>query len=484
MKTILFFHRLELTDLYVGLAKHLKGRMHVVHLAYSDHEVGLLKQAGISEGVIHFKNEVRTLLQKRGQLEPNILRKIDTDIIDQSNGAFTLNGIIQSDRGFSLLSNEDCLRLSTVYYHFWEELIVSRNINYILHETPSLVFNVMAAILCAKHGGQYLYNIMVPSEDGAFDYLSMHGLEFNCQDLEQALCAVQRGDITVDVERCKRFLNSYRKDLSVFLGSSISRNVNPGRLLAANFRNLLRSKFHQRRHDPLIDNIDYWELHRNVAGKKIQNLIRYGLEVKFTEFNPSLSYYFFPFQLEPEAGVHYQGHGLYMNQVKLMQNVAAQLPPGSYLYVKDHPHDYGYREAIDYLRLNAVPNIRLLKSHIPAKQIIKHAQGVITITGTAGFEAIMMGKPVYCFGKTFYSVCPQVTYIKNVRDFRVALYANESINYRDEETLYPFLTAFFAAKKNGLIDYYGGRVTKYGVDLEENSRKIADMLYNKAVNAY
>lgn len=484
MKTILFFHRLELTDLYVGLAKHLKGRMNVVHLAYSDHEVGLLKQAGISEDVIHFKNEVRTHLQKQGQLEPNILRRIDTDIIEQSNGAFTLNGIIQSDRGFSLLSNEDCLQLSIAYYQFWDEVIVSRNIDYILHETPSLVFNVMATILCAKHGGQYLYNIMVPSEDGAFDYLSMHGLEFNCQDLEQSLRAVQRGDISVDQERCKRFLDSYRKDLSVFLGSSISRNVNPMRLLAANFRNLLRWKSRQRYYDPLVDNIDYWELHRNVAGKKIRNLTRYFLEVEFAEFDPSLSYYFFPFQLEPEAGVHYQGHGLYMNQVKLMQNVAAQLPPGSYLYVKDHPHDYGYREATDYLRLNSVPNIRLLKSHIPAKQIIKHAQGVITITGTAGFEAIMMGKSVYCFGKTFYSSCSQVTYVKNVRDFRVALYANESINYRDEETLYPFLAAFFAAKKNGLIDYYGGRVTKYGIDLEENSRKIADMLYNKAVNAY
>ena len=141
----------------------------------------------------------------------------------------------------------------------------------------------------------------------------------------------------------------------------------------------------QSRYDKYIDNIDHWELRRDLAGQKIVNLLQYRAQVRFDAFDPSVPYYFYPFQLEPEAGVHYQGHGLYMNQVKLIQNIAAQLPPGAVLYVKDHPHDHGYRAAIDYLRLNHVPNIRLLDSHIPAKQVIAGARGVMTITGTAGF---------------------------------------------------------------------------------------------------
>jgi hypothetical protein len=35
------------------------------------------------------------------------------------------------------------------------------------------------------------------------------------------------------------------------------------------------------------------------------------------------------------------------------------------------------------------------------------------------------------------------------------------------------------AKKQGLIDYYGGRATKYGVDLSENSRMIASSLFDR-----
>ncbi|MBL8483222.1 MAG: hypothetical protein JNJ60_13570, partial [Rhodocyclaceae bacterium] len=64
MKTIVLFHRLDLTDLYIGLAEQLQGRMNVIHLAYSDHEVQMLRAAGIQGEVIHFKNEVRARWSK------------------------------------------------------------------------------------------------------------------------------------------------------------------------------------------------------------------------------------------------------------------------------------------------------------------------------------------------------------------------------------------------------------------------------------
>lgn len=480
MKTIVLFHRLDLTDLYIDLAKELRGQMNVIHLAYSDLEVEKLHTAGITDEIIHFKNEVRSRWSKIYTVSAELLRKIDGDLLEQTNGAFTLNGIIQSDRGFNLLTNQECLRLSAAYYEFWDELIQGRNVDYILHETPSLVFNFIGVILCTKYGGQYLYNVMVPSEPKEIDYLSMNGFDFTCDDLDEALDAVKRGDIKVDEQRCKEFLAEYRKDLTVFLGSSISRNTRFTKLLVISLRNVIRQRLQSNRYDRHVDNIEYWGLRKNDAWKKFVNLLQYRFQVNFSEFDLNCEYYFYPFQLEPEAGVHYQGHGIYMNQVKLILNIAAQLPSGTYLYVKDHPHDHGYREAVDYQRLTKIPNIRMLHSDIPAKQVIQGSRGVMTITGTAGFEAIMMGKQVYCFGKTFYSSCPQVTYIRNIRDLREKVYANEDVEYKDEETLYPFLTAFIAAKKEGLIDYYGGRASKYGVDLYENARKIARMLIDKA----
>ncbi len=480
MKTIVLFHRLDLTDLNIDLAEQLHGKVNVIHLAYSDFEVQKLRAANIAGEIIHFKNEVRACWSKIDKVAPEWLSKIDADVLEQTGGSFTLNGIIQSDRGFNLLSNNECIRLSAAYYEFWDELIRDRGVDYILHEPPSLVFNFLGLILCSKYGGQYLYNIMVPSEPGTLGYLWMNGFDYTCDDLDQTLDTVQRGEIKIDEGRCRDFLAECRKDLTVYLGSSVSYDTRLPRLLLIALRNIVRRMLRSKRYDRHVDNIDYWELRQNLAWQKFINLLNYKFQVDFSEFDSKCEYYFYPFQLEPESVVLYQGHGIYTNQIKLIQNIAAQLPPGAYLYVKDHPHDHGYREAVDYQRITNIPNVRLLRSNIPAKKVIQHSRGVMTINGTAGFEAIMMGKQVYCFGKTFYSSCPQVTYIHNIRDLRKAVYANENIQYRDEETLYPFLTAYFSAKKEGLCDYYAGRSTKYGIDLKENARKISRAFLDKA----
>ena len=44
------------------------------------------------------------------------------------------------------------------------------------------------------------------------------------------------------------------------------------------------------------------------------NLLRYGREVRFHDFNPDTPYYYYPMHLEPEAVVLFHGHGLYRNQ--------------------------------------------------------------------------------------------------------------------------------------------------------------------------
>ena len=102
--------------------------------------------------------------------------------------------------------------------------------------------------------------------------------------------------------------------------------------------------------------------------------------------SPSDFFYFYPLHLEPESVVLYSGRGMYQNQVKLIQNIAAQLPPGDILYVKDHPHDHGYRSADDYIALNSVPNIKILEHNFPGKSVIKKSKGVFTINGTFVLE--------------------------------------------------------------------------------------------------
>lgn len=474
MKSVVFFHRCELTDLFVPVSLCLDGEFLPVHLAYSSTEAERLRELGVTIPFTIFKDEVKRL-HPSSVVDANTLEAIDDLFIRQSGGAFNLNGAIQSDRGFALLSLEEAQRLTITYFRFWTAFLDRHDANIVMHETCSLMFNFVAAMLCAQRKGHYLYSIMALGPGKGYNHLMMSGFDFTCPDLDRALASVEAGHVPVAEQTCRTYLDEFRSSFNVFLGGAFKR-PSIAKIVLVAWRNKLRQLLRVVPHDRVLDNIDYWSAKRNVAGRKLSNLRRYQKEVCFDDLDVSQPYYFYPIHLEPEAVVLYHAHGLYANQVKLIQNIAAQLPPGVFLYVKDHPHDHGYRSVEDYHALKSVPNIRLLDSSISGKQAVAHSQGVITITGTAGFEALLLGKPVFTLGKTFYSMAPGVVFVRNIRDLRENLYAALDRPPVGDAALYPFLTAYLRALHPGMTDYFARRAVRYGLDLQENSRKVAEGL--------
>lgn len=471
MTPIVFFHRCELTDLFTPVSQCLDADFQAVHLAYSNVEANRLRELGVTIPITVFKDEVRRL-HPSTVADTATLKAIDELFIEQSGGSFNLNGAIQSDRGFALLSLEEAQRLTVTYYRFWTEFLDRHGARIVLHETCSLMFNFVAAMLCAQRRGHYLYAIMGQGPGKGYNHLLMSGFDFTCPDLNRELAAVAAGETAVDASACSAFVDEFRSSFKVFLGGAFKR-PSLARIGLVAARDKLRQWLHGVPHDRVLDNIDYWSAKRNPAGRRWSNLRRYQAEVRFDDFDAQQPYYFYPLHLEPEAVVLYHAHGLYTNQVKLVQNIAAQLPPGVLLYVKDHPHDHGYRSADDYLALKSVPNIRLLDASISGKQVVAHSQGVITMTGTAGFEALLLGKQVFTFGKTFYSSAPGVVYVHHVRDLREQLYAALDRPATPDAALVPYLSAYMRALHPGMTDYFAGRATRYGLDLQENARTVA-----------
>ena len=219
------------------------------------------------------------------------------------------------------------------------------------------------------------------------------------------------------------------------------------------------------------------------SGNRLRNLKNYSRKIKFNDFEPGASFYYYPLHLEPEAVVLDNGGGLYENQKKLIKNIASQLPPGNLLYVKDHSHDFDYRACEDFEKLQVVPNIRLIKNNVPGKLLINHAVGVISINGTAGFEALLMGKQVYKFGESFYQICPRVKYIHDVRKLRDIIYRNRDIEHNDDEELHCFTAAYLHSAAPGVVDYFVGRALQYGIDLNRNIQLIPQDLVRQSEKA-
>ena len=91
-----------------------------------------------------------------------------------------------------------------------------------------------------------------------------------------------------------------------------------------------------------------------------------------------------------------------------MRALAAALPEGYQLVVKEHPStfrynfDPSYRSLELHEQISRLPNTRLVPLNFSPFDLIDKAAAVATITGTVGVEAIIRGKPVIVFGSAQY----------------------------------------------------------------------------------
>jgi capsule polysaccharide modification protein KpsS len=84
---------------------------------------------------------------------------------------------------------------------------------------------------------------------------------------------------------------------------------------------------------------------------------------------------------------------------------------------------------------------------------MKNAQAVATITGTAGWEALVKQKPVMVFGHNFYEYAPGVSLITTKEDAKESInnIINKTFIY-DENKLKLFLQAVEDTAIKGHID--------------------------------
>jgi len=125
-------------------------------------------------------------------------------------------------------------------------------------------------------------------------------------------------------------------------------------------------------------------------------------------------YVYFPLHVNPEVSTSYYGKW-YVNQLELIENISRSIPADYMLYVKEHPFNYSSRSLYFRKQIKKFPNVRLISPHANSMELTKRSGLVLTITGTTGWEAILLQKPVITFGDVYYNLFDEVI---NVRDIR------------------------------------------------------------------
>lgn len=115
---------------------------------------------------------------------------------------------------------------------------------------------------------------------------------------------------------------------------------------------------------------------------------------------------YFPLHLQPEMTTDTWG-GQYGDQLLALEELSAALGDDIDIYVKENPKQTHFmREDSFYRRLRTIPNTKYVASTVSSFELIQKCLCVASITGTVGWEALLMGRPVIHFGATWYAALP------------------------------------------------------------------------------
>lgn len=142
-------------------------------------------------------------------------------------------------------------------------------------------------------------------------------------------------------------------------------------------------------------------------------------------------YAFFPLHVSPEASTMILAP-MYLDQPALIEQISQSLPINFKLYIKEHIPMLGRRPLEFYERILRLPNVRMVDPHTSSFDLIAGSRLVTTITGTAGWEALQLGKPVITFGRVFYNMVPLVRHVTDTAELSPTIY-EQLINYQYDE---------------------------------------------------
>jgi hypothetical protein len=112
---------------------------------------------------------------------------------------------------------------------------------------------------------------------------------------------------------------------------------------------------------------------------------------------------------QPESSIDVGG-SWFSDQLALVTFIVRALPVSHELYVKIHPTDIDGKPLAFYRALAKIPGVRVIAADVDSRQLVQRASLILTLTGTIGYEAALLGKPVIAFANNYFNGLPTVRY--------------------------------------------------------------------------
>jgi hypothetical protein len=110
------------------------------------------------------------------------------------------------------------------------------------------------------------------------------------------------------------------------------------------------------------------------------------------DWRPDRPFAFYPLHVDPESSTTVQSP-LHTDQLGIIEAIAKNLPNGMPLLVKEHIPMLGRRPDGFYARLRRLPGVELCSPFERGADLVRDAALTAVISSTAGWEAIVLGRP-------------------------------------------------------------------------------------------
>ena len=349
--------------------------------------------------------------------------------------------------------------LKSALLSFFEGIIRDHRIDYVIFENASDCFSHFALFVCQKHKAKYC-GITSSRLPGRFTLTEKPweehvAIDRNLKKLEQGSL-----DLTDEAKQwCKDYIDNIgntKPDYMAFngldnLGFLVgSQTDDKARVIWGAFRFMFgEHDFAFKIGNPLIKR---WKMFRRALERSLRAraLARY-----YSEPDLKQDFLLYPLHYHPESSTSILA-GTYLDEYEVIRNIAFNLPEGVRLYVKDHKSAFGFPRRSFYESVVRLPNVSLLHPSESIDALIRASLAVITLTSTAGYEALLSGKRVFIYGRTFYESHPDAIRVSNPASLfdlfrqwlREPVVADRDFNIR-------FVQAYFASTLPGVLNIAG-----------------------------
>lgn len=394
VRRILFIGLFSLSELYVAIARRLPpDTFRIFWISTNEQWTGYLVAHGVR------RDDILELIYRPGDFLDETARETLTPQItrcEQLSG-LSVNQVLMMDRFLNARPRPDINEHVYLYYRDIKRFLQARKVSCVFAE-PTNAGDLLTYMICRELNIRYLSprDMRYPPKRLVF-----------FEGFRQDNIVSRTGD-QVPADGCKLIEEFARSQVTPYYFARLNRMrvIYPGKIARAAIRRLkLRSVVSGHS----LTHYDAWGLvkktiRRAVNSFYLRRLRRYD---NIGALPGKLA--FFGLHVQPENSIDVLGPFV-SDQLKLIKDIRRALPFDVTLVVKEHPNFLGLKSAGFFRQIGKIPNVRLIRHDVSTFDIYRRVSLVITISGTAAYEAGLLGIPAVTFSPMYFGGLSSVVF--------------------------------------------------------------------------